>query len=176
MNGEPPIRDVALFEGHDPHDRRFQHDPPIRNRVNIGPNIYIEGLPNHINRKIRDACAFRGYNWEIHMHALPVLYAFVRETDDTNGWDQDQPLQIAIALSRLCHPTSIALEFAARVYAPGVSRPDDYVVAPALVAGHGNQAFIPDPNGRNWLTTDDVVRLPPPPDFAHLREACTPAR
>ena len=37
-------------------------------------------------------------------------------------------------------PTSIALEYAARVYAPGV-RQADYVIQPALISGHGNQAL-----------------------------------
>ena len=159
--GEPPIRDVVLFENSgDPFDPRTNDHPPIRERVEVGGGVYIERLPAELNRKIKGACAFRGHNWEIHMDTLPTLYAFIRETNDTDRCDEGEQLQVAVAISRLCNPTSIALEFAARVYAPGVRHQTDYVVQPALIAGHGNQAFMPDPNGRNWLTRDDVGGLP----------------
>ena len=46
-----------------------------------------------------------------------------------------------------------------RVYAPGIRHPDDYQIEHSLIAGHGNQAFIPDPNGRDWLTPTDVSNL-----------------
>jgi hypothetical protein len=94
------------------------------------------------------------------MDTLPTLYAFVRETTDTGRWDEGEQLQVAAGLSRLCNPTSIRLEYAARVYAPGVRHRTDYQIQPALIAGHGNQAFIPDPTGRNWLTANDVRDLP----------------
>jgi hypothetical protein len=158
---ELPIRDVVLFEDTgDPFDSRKNDDPPILNRVQLAPELYIERLPAPLNRHVKSACAFRGYNWEIHMDTFPTLYAFVRETNDTGEWDDGQWLQTAVALSRLCNPTSIGLEFAGRVFAPGVRHRTDYVVQPSLIAGHGSQAFVPDPNGRNWLTVADVAPLP----------------
>ena len=158
---EPPIRDVVLFEDNgDPFNPTRNDHPPIRNRVEVGGGVYIERLPAELNRKVKSACAFRGHNWEIHMDTLPTLYAFVRETTDTERWDEGEQLQVAVALSRLCNPTSIGLEYAARVYAPGVRHRTDYQIQPALIAGHGNQAFIPDLNGRNWLTANDVRDLP----------------
>jgi hypothetical protein len=157
---EPNVRDVILFDRTgDPFDPRLDAAPPIRDRIDLGAGVYIERLPEPLNRRIKSACAFRGYNWEIQMDAIPTLYAFVRDTRDADAWDAGEQLQIALALSRLCNPTSMALEYAARVLAPGV-RQADYVIEPALIAGHGNQAFIPDPAGRNWLTPDDVRDLP----------------
>ena len=142
---ESEIRDVILFEtGGDPFDPRTNTFPPIRDRIDVGSNVYVERLPAQLNRMIKSACAFRGHNWDIQMDTLPTLYAFVRDAADTDTWDAEQQLQIAVGLSRLCNPTSIALEYAARVFAPGV-RQADYVIQPARVAGHGNQAFIPDP-------------------------------
>lgn len=89
-NQEPPIRDVVLFEDTgDPFDPRKNDDPPILNRVQLAPNVYIERLPAPLNRHVKSACAFRGYNWEIHMDTVPTLYAFVRETNDTGEWDDD---------------------------------------------------------------------------------------
>jgi hypothetical protein len=159
--GELPIRDVVLFEGSgEPFDPRRNTSPPIKDRLALGGGVHVERLPAELNRKIKSACAFRGHNWEIHMDTLPTLYTFVREAHDSAPWDEDERLGIAIALSRLCNPTSVAMEFAARVYAPGVRHQTDYVIEPALIAGHGNQAFIPDPDGRNWLTVDDVADLP----------------
>jgi len=162
-NGHPqtPARDVVLFEeSGDPFDPRRHGAPPIRERIQISGDVYIERLPGELNRHIKSACAFRGYNWDINMHALPTLYAFVRETDDGGAWDAAQQLQIAVSLSRLCHPTSIALEFSGRVFSPGQRHRTDFVVQPSLIAGHGNQAFIPDPGERNWLTEADVANLP----------------
>lgn len=158
---EPPVRDVVLFEsGTAASDPRWAASPPIRARVDLGNSVYIERLPDNINRLVKSACAFRGHNWHIEMGALPTLYAFVRDAPAGDRWDGDQSLQIAVALSRLCHPTSIGLEFAARVFAPGERHTTDYVVEPSLIAGHGNQAFIPDPDSRNWLSPADVADLP----------------
>jgi hypothetical protein len=158
---EPDVRDVVLFEDSgDPFDPRRNDHPPIRQRIEVGRGVYIERLPAQLNGVIKSACAFRGHNWEIQMDTLPTLYAFVRDTTDADTWDAGEQLQIAVAVSRFCNPTSIALEYAARVYAPGIRHQTDYVIQPALIAGHGNQAFIPDPNGRNWLTPNDVGNLP----------------
>jgi hypothetical protein len=158
---EPPVRDVVLFEnGGNPFDPRMTEQPPIRDRITVGDGIYIERLPEDLNRKIKSASAFRGHHWHLDMGALPTFYAFVRDIENPDDpWDESMALQIAVGLSRLCHPTSIGLEFAVRVYAPGTRHLDDYQIEHSLIAGHGNQAFIPDPNGRNWLTPTDVSNL-----------------
>jgi hypothetical protein len=158
---EPHVRDVVLFEnGGNPFDPRMAEHPPIRNRITIGDGIYIERLPEDLNRKIKSASAFRGHHWHLDMGALPTFYAFVRDIENPDErWDESMALQIAVGLSRLCHPTSIGLEYAVRVYAPGLRHTDDYQIEPSLIAGHGNQAFIPDPNGRNWLTPSNVTAL-----------------
>jgi hypothetical protein len=158
---EPSVRDVVLFESDRAAvDPRWISHPPIRTRIDLGGGVCIQPLPGELSRFVKSACAFRGHNWRIVMHTLPTPYAFVRDLPDGDRWDADQQLQVAIALSRLCNPTSIGLEFAARVYAPGIRHPTEYLVEPSLIAGHGNQAFIPDSAGRNWLTTEDVVDLP----------------
>jgi len=158
---EPPVRDLVLFEsGRAIADDRWAASPPIRAKIDLGSGVYIERLPSEVNRVVKSACAFRGHNWHIEMDTLPTLYAFARDAPDGDRWDDSQALQVAIALSRLCHPTSIGLEFAARVFAPGVRHSTDYLVEPSLIAGHGNQAFIPDPAGRDWLSPPDVLDLP----------------
>lgn len=155
---EVAVRDVIPFERSVWGVERQAH-PPIEDRVDLGDGIYIEHLPNHLNQKLQDAWAPRGYHWDLHTHTIPVLYAFVRDTVESADWDGDMKLQVAVALSRFCHPTSIGLEYAATVFGPGV-RHQDYQIRPAMIVGHGNQAFIPDPNGRNWLTPADVADLP----------------
>lgn len=158
---EPSIRDVVLFESATaPYDARWSKAPPIRARFDLGNGVYIERLQAALNRLVKSACAFRGHNWHIEMNALATLYAFVKDAPAGDSWDADQALQIAVALSRLCHPTSVGLEFAARVFAPGARHATDYVVEPSLIAGHGNQAFIPDPASRNWLSPADISNLP----------------
>src|SRR5947208_332397 len=109
---EPPVRDVVLFEnGGDPFDPRMAEEPPIRDRLPIGGGVYIERLPADLNRKIKSASAFRGHHWDLNMSTLPTFYAFVRDVDNPDErWDQSEALQISVALSRLCHPTSIGLE------------------------------------------------------------------
>jgi hypothetical protein len=159
---EPPVRDFVLFEnGGNPFDSRMTEYPPIRGRILLGGGVYIEHLPADLNRKIKSASAFRGYNWDLNMSTLPTFYGFVRDVDNPDErWDQSEALQLAVGLSRLCHPTSIGLEYAVRVYAPGTRFADDYVIEHSLIAGHGNQAFIPDLHGRNWLTPGYVDELP----------------
>ncbi len=159
---EAPVRDVVLFEnGGDPLDPRMAEHPPIRDRISVGGGVYIDRLPADLNRKIKSASAFRGHHWNVNMNNLPTFYSFVRNVDNSDKqWDQSEALQLAVGLSRLCHPTSIGLEYAVRVYAPGIRHASDYVIEHSLIAGHGNQAFIPDGHGRNWLTPADVADLP----------------
>jgi hypothetical protein len=155
---EPEIRDVVLFEQYVDRHELPPYDTPINNRIDLAPSLYIERLPGEINRITKAACLCRGHNWDLKS-VMPTLYAFVMDTEDPDKWDATQKLQTAVALSRICHPTSIGLEFSAKVFGAGV-RQADYVVVPSLIGGHGSQAFIPDPSKRNWLTASDVAELP----------------
>ncbi len=53
---EWPIRDVVLFEdtGY-PFDSRKNDDPPILNRVQLAPELYIERFPAPLNRHVKSA-------------------------------------------------------------------------------------------------------------------------
>ena len=155
---EPPIRDVVLFEHYVDRTNLPAEDRPIDTRIDLGSALYIDRLPGEINRITKSACLCRGHNWSL-TSALPTLYAFVMDTEDPDKWDALQRLQTAVALSRICHPTSIGLEWSAKVFARGV-RQADFVIVPSLIDGHGSHAFVSDTSRRNWLTPHDVATLP----------------
>lgn len=87
------------------------------------------------------------------------LYAFVREPvqSDPFKWDEDSRLQTCVALSRLVHPTTISLRYAARVrYNSDSSVSDAY---PADIRGVGIDTFLAAPLERDWLTDSEAGRL-----------------
>lgn len=150
--------DVVLFEGDGDIGRALDSpEPLIQQRVAIGPGLYVSRLEHEVSRETIAACFPRGRRWDIATNTMPTFYGFVRETPKPFQWDHDQVLQQAVALSRLCHPTSIGLEYAAQV------RPlpsGAWQIIPGLIAGFGNQAFVADVSRRNWLTAHDVKDLP----------------
>jgi hypothetical protein len=140
-----------------PHEHPSSGPIAVSDRVELEGDIFVERLDRDLMRTAKRACLFSGHNWDPSEQA-GCLYAFAKEVPRDRRWDEDGYLTEAIALSRLCHPTSIALEYSATVTFG--ARGQIHQVIPAAHQGHGAQAFVADTTLRNWLTPTDLVDLP----------------
>src|SRR5262245_43844443 len=97
--------DVVIFRTLDTYEREdlLWTDPPISERVDVGHDVSIERLPGAVARKLSEHCNAGGVESQSAQR-----YSFVRtfpSGSDPRDFDEDQRLQIAIALSRLIRPT-----------------------------------------------------------------------
>lgn len=154
----PTRWDVVVFRTLDTYEREalLYSEPPITDRVNIAPDIFIERLDGGVARKISEGCS---------AGAIPSQsaqrYSFVRvfrSGQDPNRFDEDQRLQIAIALSRLIRPTSIGLEESAQISGP-MNDATTLVVTPGPITGPASEAYVADRSRADWLTPADGAAL-----------------
>jgi len=131
---------------------------PIRKRIDLANDLYIDLLPTDFAQKIFKACEPKGYCFDPKLQ-FGQMYSFVRKNPpngDDLKWDADQRLQLCIALSRLIHPTSISTEYAARMFL--TSESNIKKIVPGPVSGHSSKAFVVDTN-LNCLTEIDAQNL-----------------
>lgn len=94
-------------------------------------------------KRVYEACVPQGFPAKLPRLSIGSAYAFVNKCPtkpQCNDWDADETLKITLALSRLIHPTSTGLEYAARVQFENdgsVKR-----VVPARIRGLGAYAFV----------------------------------
>lgn len=110
---------------------------------------------------VYQACVPQGFPARPPAPQFGSAYAFVNKCPvkpQSNDWDADETLRITLALSRLIHPTSTGLEYAARVrFADDGSVKG---VIPARIHGLGAYAFVsPSQESRNRLMRKDAVSL-----------------
>jgi len=131
---------------------------PIRKRIDLADDLYIDILPTDLVQKVFKACEPKGYRFDPVLQ-FGQMYSFVRKNppnSDNLNWDEDQRLQLCLALSRLIHPTSISTEYAARV----ILTSDDKIIkiVPGPVSGRSSKAFVID-TSLNCLTEIDAQNL-----------------
>ena len=131
---------------------------PIKKRIDLADDLYIDLLPTDFAQKIVKACEPKGYCFDPKLQ-FGQMYSFVRK-NPPNGenliWDEDQRLQLCIALSRLIHPTSISTEYAARIFLNLDGKIKKIVPSP--VAGNSSKAFVVETN-LDCLTEIDAQNL-----------------
>lgn len=161
LPADPTRCDVVVFRTPDTHDRHydaeFHANPPIIVRVDIGHDMYIERLDGAVAQRISRACSAGGVE-----NIVAQRYCFVRvfpDGADPQHFDEDERLQVAIALSRLARPTSIGLEESAQVRG-GIRDVARMTVTPGPITGPASEAYVADRSRADWLT---------PPDGAELR-------
>lgn len=121
----------------------------------------IEAIPFDHGRMslILEACDPPGVNLGDGIDLRAPLYAFVRydaPRDPMHAWDQDERLQLCIALSRLIRPTSLSFGYSVRLI--GSLDSDRYELIPGPVRGFGAQAWTAIPE-HDWLSLDDFEQL-----------------
>jgi hypothetical protein len=157
--GAVPTRwDVVVFRTVDAYEREtfLWTDPPIIHRLDIGHDVFIERLAAAVARRLGVQCSAGGVDSQVAQR-----YSFVRvfpRGTDPRDFDEDQRLQIAIALSRLIRPTSVALEESAQVSGP-MNDASVLVVTPGPITGPASAAYVADRERADWLTPTDGAAL-----------------
>ena len=123
-------------------------------------SIRLDLLEQDTTDKVMDACEPSGI-WRVRrpVRQFTQLYTFIRQPVPAGGrynWDEDDQLQSCIALSRLVHPTSISLEYSARVFHDWEGKIVE--VCPGPVTGPASYAYTL-PDCRDWLVDDDLGHL-----------------
>jgi len=157
------ITDLAMVEwpyaDHDDKSTRpvVYFDEPVQ----IDGDLWIASLDRELTQWILDATEPPGRNY--HPHRIYTGgYAFIRSgapapEPNQGDFDPDMLLRTAIALSRLVHPTSIALTHAVRIKTYGEPR-QKWQLTPHTEPNIGEAAFVLDVND-NWLIPEDVPAL-----------------
>jgi hypothetical protein len=156
-----PVRwDAAVFRTLDAYERQnlLWTDPPIVDRVDVGHDVFIERLDAAVARKLSEQCSAGAVSSQVAQR-----YSFVRvfaRGNDPRDFDEDQRLQIAIALSRLIRPTSVGLEESAQVWGP-MNDASALVIRPGPITGPASEAYVADRARAGWLTPADGQALRP---------------
>ena len=154
------IKDVAIFinssfiKASDALKKSF---PPIRNKIILERDIYIDRLPRELCERIFSDCGPKGFSNAIPQFAQ--LYSFIRDNAPETPslmWDSDECLQICIALSRLIHPTNISFKYSARIK---YENDKIHEIIPGPVTGFGAYAWVVKENQRNWLIETEGQEL-----------------
>jgi hypothetical protein len=104
-----------------------------------------------------DACDQRTFGPIPHTRISGQLYSLVRDLPAPSNvyhWDSDNTLTATVALSRLIHPTSAGLVYAARLKFNGSDKLDE--IYPAVISGISSQVFLSPMRERDWLVDADA--------------------
>jgi len=147
------INDIVIFKDihYQQAKTKIKNDyPPISAKIEIAKDVFIEIIDSDLATEIFLNCTPNGSSDEAADQRQ--LYSFVRENAPTQPffkWDNDENLQICIALSRLIQPTTISFEYSARVvYLNGRV----HEIIPGPVSNFGAHAWVATEESRNWLT------------------------
>ena len=132
---------------------------PIENQICLYNDIHIGKCSEELWTQVFAACRPAGFSHS-PCPQFGQRYAFWnRNPAEPSGydWDSDHSLQTAVALSRLVHPTSIGLEYSARVKLHSTGQVKEIIPGP--VNGPLAQAYVADTATHNWLTEADAKAL-----------------
>jgi len=134
------------------NDAALKEFPPIQERVELSDQIWLGRLDREIAKLVMDTCEAKAFGIVPPARQFAELYSFVRDlppNSDIYRWDEGSQLTSTVAISRLLHPTSTGLAYAARVAygAEGLKW-----VYPAQVHGISVDVFLSRNRTRDWLT------------------------
>ncbi len=127
----------------------------------LSDDLWVGPLESELAWKVIESCEPPG----LWIAARPTrqyaqLYAFGRDvghTDEIN-WDTDNRLYTCISLSRIVHPTSVSLAYAARIVS-NTHYPDKIEIVPGPVRGHSSETYLARESARDWLTIEQLNEL-----------------
>lgn len=155
------IRDVSVVRNMLPFADKgtINREELIRERMPLADDLWIGPLEEDLSDAVMDACEPAGKNFK-PVRQFGSWYAIVREDAPSEQgtqlrWDPDGRIRLAIQMSRLVHPTSIAYEYAARI-----ATENDHVtrIIPAHKRGCGQTAHVARP-GSDWLTKGHIPQI-----------------
>jgi hypothetical protein len=128
--------------------------PPVENRAQVA-GLLIERLDHELAKAIMDTCEPKTLGVIAPVRQFAHMYAYVRELHPQSsliGWDEDHRLSRLVALSRLIHPTSVGLRYAARVSQDN----DSLRIVPAEIYGLPTDTFLSPNHKRDWLSQHEA--------------------
>ena len=138
----------------------FQENRPPEHFV-FNEEFWIGRLPHDVDSdRVFDACQPAGLNFR-PARQYGMRYAFCRrmrpESSDYYEWGSDLALPITVFLSRLIRPTTIALDYSARLY---FENGELKTIVPGHTQGLGAHAWVvAKDNYRDWLSVPECERL-----------------
>jgi hypothetical protein len=129
--------------------------PPVRERINLSGDMWVGRLDSAIAKAVMDTCEPQTLGITSPVRQFAQLYSFVRELPycDMYRFDSENLLTSAVAISRLIHPTSTGLAYAARI-AYEADRVKQ--IFPAQVSGISKDVFLSPNRTRNWLVETEA--------------------
>lgn len=140
---------------------------PAKERVELSSGIWLGRIELDIAEAVMETCETKTLGITPPAAQFAQLYSFVRELPANSHiyrWDEDNQLTATLAMSRIVHPTSTGLRYAARI-AVDTGGAKRVYPAQAQVRGVTIDAFLSPKRNRDWLTAEDVKilsTLPPP--------------
>ena len=156
--GEEWLDVILHFAGNPTGDEATLAFPPIAERYYLSDQIWVERLDASVARTIALACNPANYNTPV-IEQEGHLYAFVRKSRLPglfNDFGGTVELGAVVSLSRLVHPTTTGLRYAARV---SLVNGEVRRVLAQQPRGVSIDVFWSEGNRRNWLTVEDACRL-----------------
>ena len=157
-----PIHDVIVHTNHNiiplPNEA-LEANPPPPDPFHLRDDLWIGKISSNAARIVLDLGETNYYGTPKPVIQYAQLYSFVREKDASAvpyRWDEDSRLQTCVAVSRLVHPTTVSLRYAARIRYNQDSIAD---VSPADIRGVAVDTFPASSPQRDWLTAADASRL-----------------
>ena|SRR5215469_1207228 len=156
-------RDVAIHTNHNIFplpNQTFDATPPASDPFQLANDLWLRKIEAESARIILNLAEPSFYGTPKPVIQFAQLYSFVRETPGPGvpyRWDDDSRLQLCVALSRIIHPTSVSLRYAARIRYNSDSSVAD--ISPADIRGVGIDTYLAETPSRDWLTEFDAVRL-----------------
>lgn len=138
----------------------FTANPPLVCPFAFAPDLMIDKIDHEVANRILDMGEPEPYGMPKPARQFAQLYSFVRTIpvpSSTYVWDEDSKLQTCVALSRLVHPTSLSLRYAARVRLGESDQLQDIFLAD--IRGVGIDTYRTNPDARDWLTQSDAESL-----------------
>lgn len=141
-------------------DQVLDSVPPPDRPIVLADDLLVTRLDSDVANAVMNACEPPGH-WKVKpVRQYAQMYTFVKQLDPSEEkyeWDPDSRLESCVALSRLVHPTSVSLRYAARVF----YEDDGSVrqIVPADIYGHATGAWYVPEGHRDWLTSDEFSAL-----------------
>jgi hypothetical protein len=155
------VRDVLVIPspGHQAHPDEWLEYRAVDNKVDLGHGVFIERIDEVLADQMMTAAGARHLNFE-PVRQFGQLYSFWREVPldeyevDPYGWDPEQSLGAAVALSRFVLDNAHSFEFAGRVS----DRDDEYRQITCTLRYEMRTAYRTR-NARFWLTEAEAHEL-----------------
>ncbi len=132
-------------------------------KYRLSDDLWVGRLDSDLARKVIESCEPPGMWIHPPTRQYSQLYAFGRDVGDTSelDWDREHRLYTCITLSRVVHPTTVSLAYAARImsYQANSYYPGQLQIIPGPVRGHSSAAFLARESARDWLTIEQLDEL-----------------